>query len=95
MASSLFLLMTGQHAHTSFLSFRSSLLRVSVGVLALPVPAVANHIVNGAVGLPPQLAEGFGGIAVAGSDVASTARLDAIGYIDMVDTDEGINHIED
>ena len=67
----------------------------AVGVLLLPVPAVADHLFDAVLGFPAQLAFGFGGVAVAGGDVAGTAGLDAVGHLDTVHLDEGVDHVED
>ena len=46
---------------------------VAVGVEALPVPAVADHVVDAELGFPSEFVFGLGGVAVAGCDVASGA----------------------
>ena len=68
---------------------------VALGVLALPVPAVADHLVDAVLRLPAQLGLRLGGVAVAGGDVAGTTGLDAVGHLDAVDPNEGLHHIED
>ena len=50
---------------------RSSLVIVAVGVLALPVPAVAAHIVLIMGGLPAQNLPALAGVGVAGGIVAA------------------------
>ena len=62
--------------------------------MLLPIPAVADHVVDTVLGFPTQLCFRFGGVAVAGGDVAGTARLDAVGHVHAVDADEGLHHVE-
>ena len=68
---------------------------VSIGVILLPVPAVADHFVDAEFGFPAEFGFGFGGVAKAGGDVTGTTGFDAVGHIDTVHADEGVDHVED
>ena len=74
---------------------QQGLLLKTVGIVLLPVPAVATHLLDAELCLPSELLLGLGGIAVAGGDVARTARLDGVGHVDTVDLDESLHHIDD
>lgn len=67
---------------------------VSIGVLFLPVPAVAAHLVDTVLGFPTEFVLGFGGVAVAGGDVAGAAWLDGVGDRHTVDFLEGVDDVE-
>ena len=70
-------------------------LLVAVGVHFLPVPAVAAHLFDTVLGFPAKLVFGFGGVAVAGGDVAGAAWLDGVGDGHTVDFLKGIDNVED
>ena len=68
---------------------------IALGICALPMPAIAHHVVDTVLGFPAEFGFGLCGIAVAGGDVAGATGLDAVGHIDAIDTGEGFYHIED
>ena len=51
----------------------------------MPVPSVAAHFLESILGFPAELTFRFGGVGVAGGDVAGSSRFDAIGNLDAVD----------
>src|SRR5699024_11289850 len=67
---------------------------VAVGVFALPVPAVAAHLLNAVFRLPAQLLLGLGGVAPALGNVAGAARVDDVGQLPAAGLAEGVDHIQ-
>ncbi len=55
------------------------LIRISVGIGALPSPGILAHFFNSSFSFPMKLFERFARVAVAGCDIAGTAGLDGIG----------------
>ena len=66
----------------------------AVGVVALPVPAVAAHIRDVVLGLPTHHALGLGGIAPVGSDVTGAALANHIGQLLAAGLGEGGDDLE-
>ena len=66
----------------------------AVGVVALPVPAIAAHVRDVVLGLPAHHALGLGGIAPVGSDVASAAFADHVGQLLATSLGEGGDNLE-
>ena len=71
------------------------ILRIPVGVLSLPVPAVAHHLINAVLGFPAQFFLSLGRIAKAGCDVACTAWFDGVGDRHTVFLLECLHHVKD
>ena len=66
----------------------------AVGVVALPVPAIAAHVRDVVLGLPAHHALGLGGIAPVGSDVAGAALADHVGQLLATSLGEGGDDLE-
>ena len=64
---------------------------VAVGVIALPTPGIAAHVVQRLFRLPAKQLFGLGGVRVAAGHIARPAVYDDIGNPDAVDTLEGID----
>ena len=66
----------------------------AVGVVALPIPAVAAHVRDIVLGLPAHHAFGLGGIAPVGGDIAGAALANHIGQLLATGLGEGGDDLE-
>ena len=70
-------------------------LLIPVWIFLLPVPTIAHHFVNAILCLPTKFCFGFSRIAVAGCNIAWSARFDYVGYVHTINLHKGVNNIED
>lgn len=66
----------------------------AVGVVALPVPAIAAHVRDVVLGLPAHHALGLGGVAPVGGDIAGTALANHVGQLLAAGLGEGGDDLE-
>ena len=67
---------------------------ITVGVVRLPIPRIAHHILQGMHGVPTKLRLSLGRIGIAGRDIAGTAIHNTVRNSDLVDAAEGLDHIQ-
>ena len=67
---------------------------VAVGIVRLPAPAVAAHILERILGVPAEDARTLVRAGVHGRQVARTARRDPVRHMHVVGRLEGVHHLE-
>ena len=67
---------------------------IPLGVLPLPVPAVADHVREGSSGLPAELTLCLRGVSVVFRLIARTARSELVGDLYAVLLHEGVHYLE-
>ena len=68
---------------------------IPFGILFLPVPAVAHHLVYAVLCFPAQFFFGLGGVAVACGYVTGPAGFYGVGDFHPVDSFKGLDYVED
>ena len=67
---------------------------IPLGVLPLPVPAVADHVREGSSGLPAELTLCLRGVSVVFRLIARTARSELVGDLYAVLLHEGVHYLK-